>query len=809
MEKYMDRKLSARERAEALLNEMSLDEKLAQTYGVFFAADHEKEFADLLPYGVGQVSTLEFRMGENLEEVSLWQRKLQKVIMENSPHHIPAVFHMEGLCGPLMQDTTTLPTGAGRGASFDPALEEALGKVVSRQEAALGISQILAPVLDIARDSRMGRQGEAYGEDPTLAAAMGAAFTRGIQETETAGRRPESVAKHFLGFHHSIGGIHGTACEAGDHLLYEIYGKSFQAAIREAHLRGIMPCYDTIDGLPIHASKHYLTGLLREEMGFDGVVISDYGGVENSFQVQGVGETKAETGYRCLKAGMDVELPMPSCYGPELKSMFESGEADIAVLDRAVLRILEAKFRMGLFEHPYALTGEELEKTVHGENDEALAYQSSAESLILLKNDGILPLKPVRTIALIGPQADNARYYFGGYTHLSMVEAVYAAMNSMAGVGGGGDTSKVEMERVPGTKVQVDETEVFDRVIRKIKPDCKTLRQVLKETLSANDPAVRILYAAGYPKAGADQSGFAEALDLVKQADVVILTLGGKYGTGSIATMGEGIDSTNINLPAAQDAFIVEASKLGKPMIGIHFDGRPISSDIADQYLSAILEAWAPGTYAAETITDVLFGKTNPSGKLPLSVARNAGQIPIFYNHLRGSAWHQAPSIGFQDYVDEPHTPRYPFGFGLSYTTFEYSDLQLESAVDPMEEVHISLRLTNTGSAAGTEIVQLYLADPHASMSRPVKELQGFARVSLEPGESKRVTFTAAPSQMAFLGEDGKWVIEAGQIDVEVGASSEDIRLSSAFRITRTQCIAGRDRAFCAKTTIDKPIVSF
>jgi beta-glucosidase len=710
---------------------------------------------------------------------------------------------MEGLCGPLMQDTTTLPTGAGRGASFDTALEEALGKVVSRQEAALGISQILAPVLDISRDSRMGRQGEAYGEDPTLAAAMGAAFTRGIQETETAGRRPESVAKHFLGFHHSIGGIHGTACEAGDHLLYEIYGKSFQAAIKEAHLRGIMPCYDTIDGLPIHASKHYLTGLLREEMGFDGVVISDYGGVENSFQVQGVGETKAETGYRCRKAGMDVELPMPSCYGTELKSMFESGEADIAVLDRTVLRILEAKFRMGLFEHPYALTGEELEKTVHGENDEALAYQSSAESLILLKNDGILPLKPVRTIALIGPQADNARYYFGGYTHLSMVEAVYAAMNSMAGVGGGGDTSKVEMERVLGTKVQVDETEVFDRVIRKIKPDCKTLRQVLEETLSADDPAVHILYATGYPKAGADQSGFAEALALVKQADVVILTLGGKYGTGSIATMGEGIDSTNINLPAAQDAFIVEASKLGKPMIGIHFDGRPISSDIADQYLSAILEAWAPGTYAAETITDVLFGKTNPSGKLPLSVARNAGQIPIFYNHLRGSAWHQAPSIGFQDYVDEPHTPRYPFGFGLSYTTFGYSDLQLESAVDPMEEIHISLKLTNTGSVAGTEIVQLYLADPHASMSRPVKELQGFARVSLEPGESKRVTFTAAPSQMAFLDEDGKWMIEAGQIDVEVGASSEDIRLSSAFRIIRTQCIAGRDRAFCAKVSIE------
>ncbi|MBO4887688.1 MAG: glycoside hydrolase family 3 C-terminal domain-containing protein [Firmicutes bacterium] len=824
MKKYMDPALPAKDRAEALLREMSLDEKLAQTVGVFAAKGREEEMAAFLPFGVGQISTLEFRMGESLEEIAEWQTSLQKLMMEKSPHHIPAVFHMEGLCGALMQDTTTFPSGAGRGSSFDPLLEEKIGRVVSRQEAALGISQILAPVLDISRDPRMGREAEAYGEDPTLAARMGAALTRGIQTTQTAGRKPESVAKHFLGFHHSLAGIHAAACDAGDHLLYEIYGKSFQVAIKESHLRGIMPCYDTIDGLPIHASKHYLTGLLREEMGFDGVVVSDYSGVANAHNVQGVGEIPAEAGIRCMKAGMDVELPMPECYGQILKDMFESGEADIAVLDRAVLRILEAKFRMGVFEHPFALTGEELEKTVHGEEDEQIARRSAQESLILLKNDGILPLKVPSskelTIALIGPHADNARYYFGGYTHLSMVEAVYAAVDSMAGVGGG-DTSNAEMDCIPGTKVQDDETDVFDEVLRKIKPNCKTLRHALEEAFvtEAGIPAVRVLYAPGYPKAGNDCSGFAEALDLVRQADLVILTLGGKYGTGSIATMGVGIDSTDINLPPAQDAFILEAARLGKPMIGIHFDGRPISSDIADEHLNAIIEAWTPATYAAEVIIDVLLGRISPSGKLPVSVARNAGQIPIFYNHPKGSAWHQGPSIGFQDYVDAPHTPRYPFGFGLSYATFEYSDLLIRPAksetstempdssfaeplIDPLQDVEISLTVTNTGKCTGTEIVQLYLADPQALMTRPVKELQGFARVELAPGETKKVNFTVSPSQMAFLDEDMQWLIEAGKIEVQVGASSEDIRLSGSFRINRTCPIKGQDRRFWADAYI-------
>lgn len=795
MEKYMDQSLSARERAEDLLGKLSLDEKMAQVVCVF--AMPADALADSVQHGMGQVSTLFFTACNTKEEAAGWQMQLQSMIMEKSEHHIPAIFHMEGICGSYVQGSTAFPSGVNRGATFDPELEQKIGAIVSRQEAAFGISQVLAPVLDIARDPRMGRQAEPYGEDPTLAAVMGTAFTKGIQETETAGRHLESVAKHFLGFHSSQGGIHSAAVDSGERQIYEVFAKPFQAAIRDAGLKGIMPCYCNVAGLPVHASKQYLTKMLRDEMGFDGVVVSDYGATGMVFGVQHVGESMAEAGFLCMEAGMDTELPVTICYGSDMKAMFESGEADMAVLDQAVLRILEAKFRMGLFEHPFALMGEELEKVFHQPGDDETSMRAAQESLVLLKNNGVLPLSgKEKRIAVIGPHANNARYYFGGYTHLSMVESQSAAGNSMAGVGVGGDSSELQMDRVPGTNVQVDETEIFNNILKKLEPDCKNLLQVLREQF----PDAQVDYAFGYPKAGKDESGFAEALELVKNADVVILTLGGKNGSGSVATMGEGVDGTNINLPACQDAFILEAAKYGKPMVGVHFDGRPISSDVADSCLDAMIEAWTPAKYAATAVCNVLTGAFNPSGKLPLTVARNAGQLPIYYNHLNGSAWHQSVSVGFADYVDAPHTPRYCFGHGLSYTEFVYSALSLDKEMISSDEtLRISCKVKNNGTCPGTEIVQLYLQDVQASVTRPVKELQGFARVSLDPQEEKEIIFTVHPSQMAFLDPDMRWKIEKGQIHVQIGASSEDIRLEGDFKIHENCWIEGRDRWFAAK----------
>lgn len=319
------------------------------------------------------------------------------------------------------------------------------------------------------------------------------------------------------------------------------------------------------------------------------------------------------------------------------------------------------------------------------------------------------------------------------------------------------------------------------------------------QVLRAELPDTNILYVYGYPKAGADESEFAEALEIVKQADAVILTLGGKNGSGSIATMAEGVDGTNINLPPCQDAFIRAAAQYGKPMIGVHFDGRPISSDIADELLDAIVEAFTPAKFTAEAVVNVLTGKYNPSGKLPLSVARSAGQIPICYNHPNGSAWHQGPSIGFKDYVDMPHTLRYCFGHGLSYTKFAYSELQLDKKeINPFEELNVSVKIRNVGNVDGTEVVQLYLRDVYASMTRPVKELQGFARVELQPGGEAKVRFTVTPSQMAFLDEDMRWLIEKGEIEVQVGSSSEDIRLLDSYTVTENAWIEGEKRGFYA-----------
>ncbi len=828
---YRDTTKSPAERARKLLAELTLEEKMAQLTCIFpfgDSFDDMEQQAEEMPYGTGQVSTLEMRRIRTLDEAAAWQRKIQETVMAQSPHHIPAIFHMEGLCGGFIQESTSFPSGIARGSGWDPKLEEKIARTVAEQEAACGITHILAPVLDISRDSRMGRQGETYGEDPALASALGAAYTRGVQTTQADGRKPESVAKHFLGFHNSQGGIHGSQSDTPPRLLEEIYGKPFQAAITESGLKGIMPCYNSIDGEPASVSHRLLTELLRERMGFDGLAVSDYGGISNAHEVQRIGETLGETGLLAMEAGMDMEMPKAAGYGEELKEMFRSGQADMELLDRTVLRVLEAKFRMGLFEHPFAADGEELHRIFDKSEGEELSLQSARESMILLKNNGVLPLSgKIRKLAVIGPHAGCARKFFGGYTHLCMMESVYAVKSSIAGVEDSPESGRLDtepakddaqpgqsgissgevlpgsavlpdgekVEYVPGTQIQSDETKLFDDILCLQKPGCRSLLEELKLRM----PDTEILYAYGYPVAGTDESGFKEALKAVEEADAVILTLGGKHGTCSMATMGEGVDAANINLPECQDAFIRAAAAYGKPLIGVHFDGRPISSDMADRYLDAIVEAWSPAESGAQAVADVLLGVYNPGGKLPVSVAYNAGQIPVFYNHPNGSAWHQQESIGFVNYVDLPHTPRYCFGHGLSYTRFSYGDLEINKAeVEPDGEVTIRCTVENAGDRAGDEVVQLYLRDRFASMTRPVKELAGFCRIHIEPKEKIRVTFTVKADQTAFLDREMRWKVERGDIDVEIGSSSEDIRLTGEFRITQDRQINGAERTFYA-----------
>jgi beta-glucosidase len=452
---------------------------------------------------------------------------------------------------------------------------------------------------------------------------------------------------------------------------------------------------------------------------------------------------------------------------------------------------------MGLFEHPFALQPADRDVAFHAPSDRAVSLRSARESLVLLRNDGALPLRPgTRTLAVIGCHATTARFFFGGYTHYSMAEGMLAANSSMAGLATHSSELKAVARTVPGTSIEASHDPAYEELLHRQQPGIRSLLDELR----ARMPETEVTWSYGYPIAGDDESGHEAALALAASADVVLLTLGGKHGTSSIASMGEGIDTTNINLPRCQEELIVKLSRLGKPMVGVHLDGRPISSDAADNHLAALLEAWSPAECGAEAIVDVLTGSSDPSGRMPVSVARNAGQLPIYYNHPHGSSWHQGESIGFADYVDAPHTPQYPFGHGLTYTSFEYADLVVSShKVEAADILDITLTVTNSGDRPGTEVVQLYVSDRFASVSRPVLELAGFRRVSLEPGQTAAVEFHLGMSLLAFLDADMRWRVEAGDVDISVGASSADLRLTDTVRIRSDALVDGATRCFHAE----------
>jgi Beta-glucosidase-related glycosidases len=796
MEKYKDSRYAPEVRAKDLLEKMSIDEKMAQIVGMLCGPVSSKDDIQMIrmlfPHGVGQVSGLTQSILGSLAEVRKAQRIIQDMIMEQSEHHIPAVFHNEGLCGASVSGGAVFASGIGRGASFDIELEEKIGEIIAKQTLAAGFTQSFCPVLDIARDPRHGRHGEAYGEDPTHVAAMGVANVKGQQKPCIDHLQVNACAKHYMAYHMSTGGINAAHVEIGPRNLREIHGKPFQAVIKKTNLHAIMPCYDSFDEGPVSSSKEMLTTILRDEMGFEGTTVSDYGAIKNVHQNHHIGETLEEAGYKSLFAGMDMELPMPAAFGEGLKQMFIDGKADISVLDGAVLRILIEKFRMGVFENPYGIDEEIVDVIFDDSENKEISLRSARESLVLLKNNGVLPLKNnIKKIAIIGPHANWANYYFGGYSRLSGLETSAAAATSQAGFDENNSSNKNSAIMIPGTKVQFCETEVFKQLLKKSHPECKTIVEMLKDVL----PEAEIVYAHGYHVIGNCEDDYEEAINICRNADVILLTLGGKNASGSIATTGEGVDTVNINLPACQDNFIIKAKELGLPMIGIHFDGRPISSDAADLYLDAIIEAWNPGTYAANAVTEMLFGDYNPSGKMPVTTARLAGQIPVYYNHPHGSAWSPKQSVGFEDYIEYTHKPRYYFGYGLSYTTFSYSHLEIEMKDNC---VQIEFDLTNTGNVKGTEVVQLYYTDPYASMIRPVQELAGFTRVELEPCETKKISFTLYLSQLAFLDENMQWKIEHGKVEVGIGGSSIEHSLRGSFNIESDAYINGKEREFYA-----------
>jgi len=801
MEKYKDNSFTTNERADDLLARMSLDEKIAQLQCTMVIGGPE-EAAKNFPNGIG--SAVAFAVAQNPMGVADNNRKVTETF-SNRRLGIPPLVHVEAVTGVVSPGGTTFPSAIGLGATFSPDTVKDMADTVRQQMLSIGYRHALSPVMDVSRDPRWGRIGETYGEDPALCAAMSVAYTKGLQG-ETLKDGAIATGKHFLGYGMSDGGMNMASNPIPARELREVYAKPFQAAITEGGLRGIMNSYGTIDGEMIISARKILTDLLRDEMGFNGVLVSDYMSVERLVNYHILPNLET-AGVAALKAGLDAEYPMPHGYSANLAKAVNNGDIKMADIDRAVKRILTAKFDLGLFDNPnprVEMLGAAYGDPRHMER----SLKAARESVVLLKNDGVLPLsKNLKTIAVIGPHADSIRLLFGCYTLPAGIEMQMSnsMASDMAGLEGMEDLNKEisspqpAPETYPGSDVlceREDVKAVLQMALGAVTP-------TILNSITAKCQNTKVIYAKGCDVAGNDDSRFAEAVEAAKHADVVIMTLGGKYGWGANCTIGEGLDRDDIGLTGIQETLAKAVIETGTPTVVVHMDARPLSSVFIKNSAAAILENWFPGSTGGQALADILFGDYNPAGRMPVTSARNAGQIPVFCGQKNGNSYYAKHTIGaLTRYVEGTAEPLFYFGEGLSYTNFAYENLKVTSQTGADSVVDISFDVINTGKTDGEEVAQLYISDACASMLRPAKEFAGCKRFFIRAGKRATVKFTLRTDQCAFIDKDMNWTVEKGTINVMVGASSEDIRLTGSFEITESRCIDGKTRGFYAKAEV-------
>lgn len=796
MEKYKNAELPVEERLKDLMGRMSFEQKIDQITCLVTITPEIPDFRDYVPNGIGNVGA--FAVAENAEKIAEYSMKLQKFLVEETELGIPALIHCEASAGAQFTEADVFPSALAQASTFDTELVGRMAGIIREQLYCAGFRQALSPVVDIARDPRWGRTTETYGEDPALTSAMAEAFVRGLQTEELRGG-VAATAKHFVGHGITEGGLNMGRNPIPERELLEVHCRPFQCAITEAGLKSVMNSYCSLNGEPVVGSRHLLTEILRGEMGFAGFVVSDYVALDRMVDPFAVAESFREAGVRALQAGLDVEYPRPKGYTYALKKEVEAGRLSMETVDRAVERVLRTKFELGLFEHPYPdIPG--LKKSLHRKESARLNQKMAEESFILLKNENrLLPLsRRTKKIAVIGPHADNIRSLFGTFSYPAVLDMTMSREE---------DGQEFEEPGLIVYDIKQDYVgqvrEVSPRVERRIRrdfPQARTLRQALEEYL----PEAEIVYARGINCAGTDMGGEEEALAAAAGADVVLLTLGGKNGWGATSTVGEGVDSTRIGLPGRQEEFARHVYALHKKTVVLHYDGRALSSEFVASHFDAVLEVWQPGEYGSQALCRVLFGERSPSGRLPVTAARNEGQLPVYCGLPRGSGYVAAGHTGMirnkNGYMNDTAFPLYYFGHGLSYTKFHYSELELSAGeADPLDTLEIRVRIKNTGGCRGAEVVQLYISDDVASMVRPSMELAGFLRMELEQGEEKTAVFSMKVSQCAFLSEKMEWIVEKGSLTVMVGASSSDIRLKKQVQIVRTACVDGRTRGFWAK----------
>ena len=799
MMRYMNSSLSAEERTEDLIGRMSMEQKIDQMTCLVTITPDIPDFKDYIPKGIGHVGA--FTTADNVEKIAQYVYELQHFLTQETELGIPALIHCEACAGAQFTEADVFPSAVAQASTFDTDLISKMAEVIRQQMYHVGFRQALSPVVDIARDPRWGRTTETYGEDPTLTAAMASAFTKGLQ-TDDLSKGVLCTAKHYVGHGITEGGLNMGRSLVTERDLREIHCKPFQAAITEAGLGSVMSSYCCLNGEPVSGSHRLLTDLLREEMGFEGIVVSDYIALDRLIDPFRVAADYQEAGIRAVNAGLDVEYPRPKAYTYGLKKAVEEGRISMELIDRIVKRILMLKFRLGLFEDPYPHL-EELKHSLHQPASMQLNEEMALESFILLKNEHqTLPLsRDVKKIAVIGPHADLLRSYFGTFSYPATIDMTMAREeDGQVFEEPGLIIYDIEQKYVGQVR---DPSPRLERRLQKEFPQSRTLRRALEEYLTD----AQILYARGINAAGNDVGGVEEALNVASQADVIILTLGGKNGWGITSTVGEGVDSTSIDLPGEQEAFARKVYALNKKTVVLHFDGRPLSNEYVASHFDAIMEVWQPGLMGGQALCKVLFGEYSPAGRLPVTAARNAGQLPVYYALPRGSGYRGAGHTGMirnkNGYINDTAFPLYDFGYGLSYTTFAYSDFKAQvQEIAPEGTIRVCLNIKNTGDREGDEVVQLYVSDDVSSMVRPERELAGFCRVHLQPGEEKTVCFDMKASQLAFLDEQMRWVVEEGTYTLMAGASCEDIRQSLKITVTSTAQTDCRTRGFYAKAAV-------
>ena len=752
---YRDPNASVEQRVEDLLTLMTLDEKLAQlsclwsTAFVSTGTFDPDTVAELMPHGIGQVTRIGASTGLHPPESAAFMNAIQQVAVERTRLGIPVIVHEESTGGFCHRDATVFPQGLGLAATWDPALVKQVAEVIRTQMRAVGARHALAPVLDVARDPRWGRVEETYGEEPVLSGIIGTAYVRGLQGDDLR----EGVAatgKHFLGYALSEGGRNWGPVQCGPRELREVYAEPFAAVIRNAGLATMMNSYASVDGLPCAGSPAILTELLRDELGFAGVVVADYSSVLMLKEHHHVAATRGEAARLALSAGLDMELPAVDCYGEPLKAEIEAGRVPLQVIDTAVRRVLRLKFQLGLFEHPY-VDAAAANSAFQTPEQRSLARQAAAESTILLSNDGVLPLAHiVKRVAVIGPGADDERLLQGDYHYPAHLELIYAAPQNV----------QAEELMVPQARGSYAPGPYFTPHVTPL----AGLRAALGKD-------VEVSYAKGCEVLGDDRSGFAEAVQVAREADVAVVVVAGRSGLLRPVTVGEGNDATNLDLTGVQQELVEEIAETGTPLVAVVLSGRIHTLSAVAGRANALLQVFPPGEEGGNGLADVLTGKVNPSGRLPVSLPRSVGQVPNHVGHRAGGD----RAMFFGDYIDSPTSPLFAFGHGLSYTTFAYRDLTIQ-ATHTAEPVGISIEVCNSGERSGSEVVQLYCRDEVASVARPSRMLLGFARLFLAPGQARRVTFTVHPSRLAFYDPSMRFVTEPGAFTFSVGASSADIR---------------------------------